>query len=109
MTGRGKIARLPVELREELNRRIRNGEPGTGLIEWLNGLPEMQAVLALEAERIKVLEGSLKLARERFEFAAAEACLAKLPEMREIGENSDLSDEEKIDQARLALFGEVVD
>src|SRR5580698_4966605 len=48
MTGRGKIARLPAELREELNRRIRNGEPGTGLIEWLNGLPEMQAVLAAE-------------------------------------------------------------
>jgi hypothetical protein len=41
----GKIARLPRELREQLNRRIRDGEKGRRLIIWLNGLPEVQAIL----------------------------------------------------------------
>jgi hypothetical protein len=41
----GKIARLSRELRDKLNRRIRDGEKGTCLIAWLNGLPEVQAML----------------------------------------------------------------
>jgi len=48
MNGRtrtGKIARLPLNIREELNRRLQNGEEGKGLVEWLNSLPEVQAVL----------------------------------------------------------------
>jgi hypothetical protein len=46
MTRNGKIARLPREVREQLNRRLFNGEPGNRLVEWLNGLPETQRVLA---------------------------------------------------------------
>jgi hypothetical protein len=42
----GKIARLPREVRNELNRRICDGEKGTHLIAWLNSLPEVQAILA---------------------------------------------------------------
>jgi hypothetical protein len=45
MTRRGKIARLPKEVRDELNQRLQNGEAGTQLIEWLNGLKKVQAVL----------------------------------------------------------------
>ena len=45
---RGKIARLPREVREQLNRRLDDGEPGGGLLEWLNALPAVQAVLAAE-------------------------------------------------------------
>jgi len=41
----GKIARLPKKLREELNTRLENGEPGEELVKWLNGLPEMKEVL----------------------------------------------------------------
>ncbi len=41
----GKIARLPRPLREELNQRLHNGEPGVDLIRWLNRLPEVQAIL----------------------------------------------------------------
>lgn len=41
MTRTGKIARLPVELREELNRRIQNGEQGKPLVEWLGKQPEV--------------------------------------------------------------------
>jgi hypothetical protein len=45
MTGNGKIARLPWAIRDELNRRLRDGEPGTQLVDCLNGLPEVQDVL----------------------------------------------------------------
>lgn len=45
MTRKGKIARLPRAVRDELNRRLDNGEPGVRLVVWLNGLPEVQRVL----------------------------------------------------------------
>jgi hypothetical protein len=45
MTRNGKIARLPRDLRDELNRRLDNGEPGVRLAQWLNSLPETQTVL----------------------------------------------------------------
>jgi len=41
----GKIARLPRNIRTELNRRLLDNEPGTLLVEWLNALPEVQATL----------------------------------------------------------------
>lgn len=41
----GKIARMPAEVREELNERLRNGEMGPQLLPWLNGLPAVQEVL----------------------------------------------------------------
>jgi len=44
----GKIARLPRNIRDELNHRLDNGEPGGRILEWLNALPEAQAVLASE-------------------------------------------------------------
>ena len=48
MTRNGKIARLPRSVREELNRRLHNGESGKNLVDWLNGLPKVQEVLADE-------------------------------------------------------------
>jgi hypothetical protein len=42
----GKIARLPRDIRAQLNRWLQNGEPGNQLVKWLNALPEVQAVLA---------------------------------------------------------------
>ena len=44
----GKIARLPKPIREELNRRLDQGAPGGPLLQWLNSLPEVQAVLAAD-------------------------------------------------------------
>ena len=41
----GKIARLPQEVREELNRRLADGEVGGSLLRWLNGLPAAREVL----------------------------------------------------------------
>jgi hypothetical protein len=48
MTHAGKIARLPREIREELNRRLAEAEPGGSLLRWLNDLPVMRAILARE-------------------------------------------------------------
>jgi hypothetical protein len=48
MTHNGKIGKLPIAVREELNRRLDNGGQGRQLLEWLNSLPEVQAVVATE-------------------------------------------------------------
>jgi len=48
VTRTGKIARVSRNLREELNRRLRDGQQGKRLVEWLNSLPEVQAALAQE-------------------------------------------------------------
>jgi hypothetical protein len=45
MTRHGKIARLPRAVREKLNERLDNGEPGVKLAKWLNGLPQVKKVL----------------------------------------------------------------
>src|SRR5215469_8651937 len=55
----GKIANLPRNLRDQLNRRLDNGEPGVRLIEWLNELPEVQAVLARNFDGRKINEQNL--------------------------------------------------
>ncbi len=44
----GKIARLPRQIRDQLNRRLDDGEPGTELVAWLNGQPAVQALLKAE-------------------------------------------------------------
>jgi hypothetical protein len=48
MTHTGKIARLSREIRDQLNRRLQDGEKGRRLVEWLNALPEVQSVLKAE-------------------------------------------------------------
>lgn len=45
MTRTGKIARLPRTVRDELNRRLNEGELGTRLVTWLNEQEAVQAVL----------------------------------------------------------------
>ena len=44
----GKIARLPLALREQLNHRLADAELGEPLLAWLNALPEVQAILAAQ-------------------------------------------------------------
>ena len=48
MTRKGKIARLPSDLRHQLNSRLDDGEPGKDLVPWLNGLEQVRQVLAAE-------------------------------------------------------------
>lgn len=59
MTRKGKIARLPRTLREQLNRRLSDGEPGIHLVEWLNQLSETQSLLAREFEGRAITEQNL--------------------------------------------------
>jgi hypothetical protein len=41
----GKIARLPRPVREELNERLERSAESPGLLQWLNGLPEVKTLL----------------------------------------------------------------
>jgi hypothetical protein len=44
----GKIARLPYKIREQLNRRLRNNEPDSEILPWLEGLPAVKKILAAQ-------------------------------------------------------------
>jgi len=46
MLRKGKIARLPRSLRDELNCRLAHNEDGGVLLDWLNATPDVQAMLA---------------------------------------------------------------
>jgi len=48
MNHKGRIARLPREIREELNRRLTENENGGSLLRWLNDLPAANKMLARE-------------------------------------------------------------
>jgi len=45
-THKGKIGRLPRNLRDEVNLRLENAEASGSILAWLNALPKAQAVLA---------------------------------------------------------------
>jgi hypothetical protein len=59
MARTGKIARLPRNIRDQLNHRLDDGESGVRLVEWLNGLPEVQAVLDQDFEGRPISEQNL--------------------------------------------------
>jgi len=48
MTRRGKIARLPQTIREQINLRLQNGAEGKEIADWLNTLPEVTAQMTAE-------------------------------------------------------------
>ena len=58
-TSIGKVGRLPRPVRDELNHRLREGEKGRKLVNWLNSLPEVQAVLKAEFNGKAVSEANL--------------------------------------------------
>jgi hypothetical protein len=59
MTRRGKIARLPQAIREQINRRLENGEEGKQIAEWLNTLPKVAALMTAEFDGQPVSEVNL--------------------------------------------------
>ena len=50
MNRNGKIARLSVDIREQLNVRLQDNEPGDKLLEWLNGQDAVRSVLKEQFE-----------------------------------------------------------
>src|SRR5579859_7604812 len=44
----GKIARLPDNIREELNQRLLDGQPSTIILPWLNELPTVKEILTAQ-------------------------------------------------------------
>jgi len=58
-TRNGKIARLPFEVRELLNRHLQNGQSGKHLVTWLNSRPDVRAVLAAEFSGRPIREQNL--------------------------------------------------
>ncbi len=49
-----KIARLPAAIREQLNRRMRDGEGAAAILSWLNELPEVKRVLAEQFQGVTI-------------------------------------------------------
>ena len=44
-TRNGKIARLHKKIRDQLNHRLQNGQPGPEILAWLNALPSVPRIL----------------------------------------------------------------
>ena len=59
MTRKGKIARLPLTIREQINRRLQNGDKNKHITEWLNEQPEVKAVMAAEFANDPINETNL--------------------------------------------------
>ena len=56
---RGKIARLPQAIREEVNQRLHDGHDGGAIVAWLNALPEVRRVLSLSFKDEDISEANL--------------------------------------------------
>ncbi len=59
MTRDVKIARLPETIREQINRRLQNGEAPKEIGEWVNTQSEVKALMAAEFEGAPILEANL--------------------------------------------------
>ena len=55
----GKIARLPLKIREELNLRLLDGQSAGKILPWLNALPEVKKILGEDFEGLSVTDMNL--------------------------------------------------
>ena len=55
----GKIARLPFDIREQLNRRLRDGQTGPDILQWVNELLPCRQMLAQKFGGRPIDEGNL--------------------------------------------------
>ena len=63
-TRRGKIAALPLAVREELNRRLDDGQSRKQILPWLNALPEVIKRVAEDFEGIRISDANLTAWRQ---------------------------------------------
>src|ERR1035441_615190 len=59
MARNGKIARLPRDIRSQLNTRLQDGQDGPQVLPWLNSLPEVKKVLAARFDDRPINEQNL--------------------------------------------------
>jgi hypothetical protein len=59
MIRNGKIARLPRRIREELNRRLDDGEHGESLVDWLNGEEDVKRIMERDFKGRPISEQNL--------------------------------------------------
>ena len=52
----GKIAQLPLALREEINRRIEDGKTGRDILRWLNAHPTVTQLIQPDAEGLFITD-----------------------------------------------------
>lgn len=62
-TRRGKIARLPYSIREEINRRLRNGHLASEIATWLNSLNAVRTIMAAQFGGTTISENNLSVWR----------------------------------------------
>ena len=55
----GKIARLPSNIREQLNQRLLDGQPATVILPWLNDLPPVKEILAAQFDGAPIIRQNL--------------------------------------------------
>jgi len=55
----GKIARLPRDIREQLNRRLLDGQSGPDILQWVNDLPQCRQMLTQKFGGRPIDEGNL--------------------------------------------------
>jgi hypothetical protein len=60
----GKIARLPKDLRDQLNRRLENGDPASEILPWLNELPVVKTILTRHFDGVPVSDKNLTTWRQ---------------------------------------------
>ncbi|HEX4350586.1 MAG TPA: hypothetical protein VH251_09365, partial [Verrucomicrobiae bacterium] len=84
MTRNGKIARLPKAIQEQLNQRLANNELGEPLLAWLNGLPEVQQMLATQFEGVAISKQNLSQWRKGgfCEWQTRQEALEMVPDVR---------------------------
>ncbi|MGA3268060.1 MAG: hypothetical protein ABSE16_14690 [Verrucomicrobiota bacterium] len=63
-TRRGKIARLPAAIRDQVCIRLHDGQPGRVILPWLNALPDVVKILATEFEGEPVTDQNLSTWRQ---------------------------------------------
>lgn len=83
MARQGKIARLPVNIREELNQRLLDGESAAKILGWLNALPRVKEILGEDFEGLAVNDQNLSDWR-RGGFAEWEQRRGRLDRTREL-------------------------
>jgi len=101
-TRNGKIARLPNEIREQLNTRLADGEPGSRLVEWLNANPAVAKVMAEHFDGRPINEGNVSEWRTGG-FEEWLTLRAFLDEARILSENSGQIADTGISSERLHL------